>query len=201
MFQETRSSNQEIVSGENLKAGGNMRAAPALGILLVLAFLGVGITYTLSGGDEAEVTFNKAAPAPAPAQNTQPQLASVAPAPIVPLREPATVDPGAEWRGSVPAGTRVRVSNGTGRPLMAGRFAKYFTAHGLSVQLIRNANTFDYPRTVIFYNPDQRDNAFALAAVLPFPVRMAEASVGRGEIEFVLGDDLIAIDETLRSAA
>jgi hypothetical protein len=138
---------------------------------------------------------------PAPVQNAQPQLASVAPAPVVPLAEPVTIDPVAEWRGSVPAGTRVRVSNGTGRPLMAGRFAKYFEAHGLPVQLIRNANSFDYPRTVIFYNPDQRDNALALAAVLPFPVRTAEASVGRGEIEFVLGDDLIAIDETLRSAA
>jgi hypothetical protein len=138
---------------------------------------------------------------PAPAQNVQPQLASVAPAPVVPLREPVTVEPAAEWRGSVPEGTRVRVSNGTGRSLMAGRFAKYFAAHGLSVQLIRNANSFDYPRTIIFYNPDQRDNAFALAGILPFPVRLAEASVGRGEIEFVLGDDLIGIDETLRSAA
>ena len=138
------------------------------------------------------------AAAPAPAVETE--VASAEPAPLVPLREAAAVEPSADWRGAVPAGARVRVSNGTGRPLMGSRFARYFTAHGLPVNMIRNANSYEYPRTVIFYNPDQRDNAFALAATLPFPVRMAEAKVGRGEIEFVLGFDLVTLDEALKTA-
>jgi hypothetical protein len=135
---------------------------------------------------------------PAPAQETQ--VASTEPAPLVPLREPTAVEPSAGWRGTVPAGVRVRVSNGTGRPLMGSRFANYFRAHGLPVNMIRNANSYEYPRTLIFYNPDQRDNAIALAATLPFPVRMAEAKVGRGEIEFVLGFDLVTLDEALKTA-
>jgi len=145
-------------------------------------------------------------PDPVPLQTTSapPQAAEQvtppAPETVVPLREPAAVEPGADWRASPPAGARVRVSNGTGRPLMGSRFAKYFTAHGLTVHLIRNANSYEYRRTVIFYNPDQRDNAHALAAIVPFPVGLAEASVGRGEIEFVLGFDLITLDEALKTA-
>jgi hypothetical protein len=100
----------------------------------------------------------------------------------------------------VPSSTFVRVSNGTGRRLMASRFARYFGEHGLSVRKVANANSFNYRRTVIFYNPDQRAHAEALAAVLPFPVRLAEAKQGRGQIELVLGFDFLAIDDTLRSA-
>jgi hypothetical protein len=96
--------------------------------------------------------------------------------------------------------TDIRVSNGTGRRLMAGRFAAYFRDHGLAVRRIANANSFDYRRTVIFYNPDQRTNAEALAAVLPFSVRLVEAKQGRGQIELVLGFDLLTIDDALRSA-
>ena len=83
---------------------------------------------------------------------------------------------------------------------MAGRFAAYFRNHGLAVRKIANANSFDYRHTVIFYNPDQRANAEALAAVLPFPVRLAEAKQGRGQIELVLGFDLLSVDDALRSA-
>jgi hypothetical protein len=35
---------------------------------------------------------------------------------------------------------------------------------------------------------------------LPFPVRLAEAKQGRGQIELVLGFDLLKIDDALRSA-
>jgi hypothetical protein len=94
----------------------------------------------------------------------------------------------------------VRVSNGTGRRLMATRFARYFGEHGLNVRKIANANSFDYRRTMIFYNPDQRAQAEALAAVLPFSVRLVEAKQGRGQIELVLGFDLLSVDNSLRSA-
>ena len=83
---------------------------------------------------------------------------------------------------------------------MAGRFAGYFRDHGLTVRKIANANSFNYRHTVFFYNPDQRAHAEALAAALPFPVRLAEAKQGRGQIELVLGFDLLEIDDALRSA-
>jgi hypothetical protein len=82
---------------------------------------------------------------------------------------------------------------------MARRFAHYFGEHGLAAHKIANANSFDYRRTVIFYNPDQRSQAEALAAVLPFPVRLSEARQGRGQIELILGFDLIGLDDSLRS--
>ncbi len=100
----------------------------------------------------------------------------------------------------MPAGTLVRVSNGTGRRLMAGRFARYFGEHGLSVRKIANANSFDYRRTTIFFNPEQRDYAYALADLLPFPVRLVEAKQGHGQVELILGSDLLGFDDTLRSA-
>jgi hypothetical protein len=105
-----------------------------------------------------------------------------------------------QWSASVPSTTMLRVSNGTGRRLMAGRFSRYLGDHGLTVRRIANANSFDYRRSIIFYNPDQRAHAEALAAQLPFPVKLAEAKQGRGEIELILGSDLVAVDETLRSA-
>jgi hypothetical protein len=127
------------------------------------------------------------------------------PAPLPPPAAPriaATLRPpqlAAPWRASVPISTDIRVSNGTGRRLMARRFAHYFGEHGLAAHKIANANSFDYRRTVIFYNPDQRSQAEALAAVLPFPVRLSEARQGRGQIELILGFDLIGLDDSLRS--
>jgi hypothetical protein len=126
-------------------------------------------------------------------------IASLAPSPSRgDALEPAGIN--ADWRAAVPASTDIRVSNGTGRRSMAGRFANYVRRHGLHVNKVANANSFDYSRTVIFYNPDQRAHAEALAAVLPFPVRLAEAKQGRGQIELVLGFDLVSIDDALRSA-
>jgi Tfp pilus assembly protein PilF len=137
---------------------------------------------------------------------TEPPIARlVAPmvASLAPSRDDAfrSTNPAkADWRASVPSTTLVRVSNGTGRGLMASRFARYFGEHGLFVRRIANANSFNYRRTVIFYNPDQRSEAEALAAVLPFPVRLAEAKQSRGQIELILGFDLLGLDDTLRPA-
>jgi hypothetical protein len=136
----------------------------------------------------------------APPRPAAPMVASLAPSGPDPSRSPEPAGLKSEWRAAVPASTDIRVSNGTGRRLMATRFASYFRGHGLFVRKIANANSFDYRRTVIFYNPDQRANAEALAAVLPFPVRLAEAKQGRGQIELVLGFDLLGLDDALRSA-
>lgn len=138
-----------------------------------------------------------AGPAPRPAAS---MVASLAPSRADASQSTESAGLKSEWRAAVPASTDIRVSNGTGRRLMAGRFAGYFRGHGLFVRKVANANSFDYRRTVIFYNPDQRANAEALAAVLPFPVRLAEAKQGRGQIELILGFDLLSLDDALRSA-
>jgi hypothetical protein len=153
------------------------------------------------------------APAPEPPKPAAPPAPTVpaarSPAPSVASQasshadasrsiEPASLT--SEWRASVPASTDVRISNGTGRGLMASRFAGYFRGHGVIVSKVANANSFDYRRTVLFYNPDQRAQAEALAAALPFPVRLAEAKQGHGQIELVLGFDLVSVDDALRSA-
>jgi hypothetical protein len=139
-------------------------------------------------------------PAQPSAQLVTPMVASLAPARGDAPRSANTVNVEADWRAAVPSSTQVRVSNGTGRRLMATRFARYFGEHGLSVRRITNANSFNYRHTVIFYNPDQRAQAEALAAVLPFPVRLAEAKQSRGQIELILGFDLLGLDDSLRSA-
>jgi hypothetical protein len=131
-----------------------------------------------------------------PPPQPEPLPPPAAPRIVAALRPPQLSAP---WRASVPISTDIRVSNGTGRRLMASRFARYFGEHGLGARKIANANSFDYRRTVIFYNPDQRSHAEALAAVLPFPVRLAEAKRGRGQIELILGFDLIGLDDSLRS--
>ena len=128
-----------------------------------------------------------------------PAPAAPPPPVIVPRPSPlANPGPDSAWRAYVPANTLVRVSNGTGRGRMAARFAGYFGEHGLSVRRIANANSFNYKRTTIFYNPDQRETAYALAEALPFDVRLVEASKGHGQIELILGFDLLPLDGTLR---
>jgi hypothetical protein len=141
-----------------------------------------------------------AAVAPPAARPAAPMVASLAPSRADMPRSPEPAGLKSEWRAALPASTEVRVSNGTGRGQMAGRFAGYFRGHGVFVRKIANANSFDYRRTVLFYNPDQRAAAEALAAALPFPVRLAEAKQGRGQIELVLGFDLLSVDDELRSA-
>jgi hypothetical protein len=153
------------------------------------------------------------APAPEPPKPIAPPAATVPAArPIAPpagLQTSARADAPrrtvpvglkSDWSAAVPASTDMRISNGTGRGLMASRFAGYFRGHGVIVSKVANANSFDYRRTVLFYNPDQRAHAEALAAALPFPVRLAEAKQGHGQIELVLGFDLVSVDDELRSA-
>jgi hypothetical protein len=98
----------------------------------------------------------------------------------------------------LPSSSRIRVSNGVGRRLMATRFSHYLEEHGVSVHRTANAAAFNYKATVIFYNPDQQEFACELAKLLPFEVKLIEAKRGRGWIEVVLGADLIPFDNTLR---
>jgi Tfp pilus assembly protein PilF len=136
---------------------------------------------------------------PAAPQSAVPGLGSLVPrgtaVPYAPARTPFPVT--SNWSAYVPAGTRVRVSNGTGAFLMAKRFARYFDQHGLSVSHVADANTFDFRRTTIFYNPEQRDYAIKLASMLPFSCSLIEAKQGRGQVELILGSDLLSVYDVL----
>jgi tetratricopeptide (TPR) repeat protein len=103
----------------------------------------------------------------------------------------------ADWLAQLSHVARVRVSNGTGRHLMAARFAGYLTGHGLKVRQLANAPSFDYRQSTLYYNPDQRDFALSLSRLLPFPIRLAEAAKGTGGVEIILGSDLLGFDDGL----
>jgi hypothetical protein len=141
---------------------------------------------------------------PAPAAQSAPRASALPPTPAPTTQQAversAASGAKADWHAYVPQGTLVRVSNGTGRRLMATRFARYLSDYGLAVRRVANANSFGYKRTTIFYNPDQRAYAFALAQVLPFAVRLIEAKHGRGQVELILGSDLLGFDDSIRSA-
>ena len=98
----------------------------------------------------------------------------------------------------VPSATLVRISNGTGRNLMARRFSGFLAKYGVTTASLANASNFNYRRSYIFYNPDQRKIAEDLANIMPVPVTLLEAKKGVGQIEIVLGSDLIAFDDRLR---
>src|SRR6185369_2943530 len=115
----------------------------------------------------------------------------------VSINQPA--EKAAEWRTSLPTGSRVRVTNGTGRNVMAARFAGYLGEHGLTVRQLANAQSFSYKQSVIYYNPDQREFAEKLAQLLPFGIRLAEAKNGMGQVEIILGSDLLQFDTELQA--
>src|SRR5262249_16334032 len=117
----------------------------------------------------------------------------------VPQLTPVSINKPAEWKAALPQGGKVRVTNGTGRNLMAARFAGYLGQHGLSVRQLTNAQSFNYKQSVIYYNPDQREFAEKLAQQLPFGIRLAEAKNGVGQIEIILGFDLLQFDTALRA--
>jgi tetratricopeptide (TPR) repeat protein len=117
-----------------------------------------------------------------------------------PARSSALPAPSTARQGGIPASTKLWVSNGTGRGRMAARFAGYLSENGVGVGRLRNAQNFDYRKSTIFYNADQRKAAEELARMLPVAPRLTEAKAGRGVIEIVLGADLLKFDNELRAA-
>jgi tetratricopeptide (TPR) repeat protein len=109
----------------------------------------------------------------------------------------ATASKSADWLAQLSHDSRIRVSNGTGRNLMAARFAGYLSGHGLKVRQLANAPRFDYRQSVLYYNPDQHDFAVSLSRLLPFPIRLTEATKGNGGVEIVFGSDLLGFDDGL----
>jgi hypothetical protein len=141
-------------------------------------------------------------PAPVPQTASLLPPAMPAPAPSSPqyaTQKPAVADAGKhDWWTELPAGSNVRVSNGAGRTKMAARFAYYLSDHGLSVGRVANASSFNYRQTIIFYNPDQKDFAYKLGGYFPFPVKYGVAAKGHGQVEVILGSDILDFDDHLK---
>jgi hypothetical protein len=139
---------------------------------------------------------------PAPVPQTASLLPPATPAPSSPqyaTQKPAVADAGKhDWWTELPAGSSIRVSNGAGRTKMAARFAYYLSDHGLSVGRVANAPSFNYRQTIIFYNPDQKDFAYKLGGYFPFPVKYGVASKGHGQVEVILGSDILDFDDHLK---
>src|SRR5260221_5046042 len=143
-----------------------------------------------------------------PPARSLPEVASLAPPPAAtPLpsspqfatQAPSVADTDKQdWWAQLPAGSSIRVSNGAGRNLMAARFAYYLSDHGLSVARIANAPSFKYRQTIIFYNPDQKEFAHKLGSYFPFPVKYGEAPKGHGQVEVILGSDVLDFDAGLK---
>ena len=117
----------------------------------------------------------------------------------VPQLTPVSINKPAEWTAELPRGSKIRVTNVTGRNLMAARFAGYLGEHGLNVRQLANGQTFSYKQSVIYYNPDQKEFAEKLAQLLPFGIRLAEAKNGMGQVEIILGSDLLPFDTELQA--
>ena len=159
--------------------------------------------------NDAKVAFDVPSPSDMPSEirqiaanewqlNIPPmELAEAVPAaaPGMPILEDRKADP----MEQLSQNAVLRVTNGTGRNLMATRFAGYLSTRGLKVQRLANAASFNYKESAIYYNPDQRDFALALSRLLPFSIKLAEAAKGSGQIEIVLGSDLLRFDDDLRS--
>jgi len=84
-----------------------------------------------------------------------------------------------------------RVSNGAGIHNLAKRTADYLGQRGVNVAILSNEKTFDRTKTVIYYNPGLAGYAEKLAKMMPMRPRLVLASAGRGQVEVILGSDVM----------
>jgi hypothetical protein len=92
---------------------------------------------------------------------------------------------------------KLRISNGSDRDDLARSFAGYISERGFAPDFIANARSSDYKISYVFYNPGLLSAAEEIAEMIPVPVKLIEASRGFGNVEVVLGSDLIDFDVQL----
>jgi tetratricopeptide (TPR) repeat protein len=93
----------------------------------------------------------------------------------------------------------LRILNGVGRRGQAARMARYLSARGLATKLVGDVASRP-ALSVIRFAPHLRSRAAALAAVLPFPVRL-ERAPSRAELHLVLGANARDFDGQLLRAS
>jgi len=95
-----------------------------------------------------------------------------------------------------PSTVAVRVLNGSGRAGLAVDAAEALSGVGFEVVGRDNAERFDYQRTLIRYEPDQRAAAETLAAYLAGGADLEETpSLGSADVALVLGTDFTGVQD------
>ena len=175
-----------------------------------------------SGVAAPKLALTSPAPVPAAAAKTPTALAeavdntpmeapAVAPAktPVAPAAKVANAKPVSSSRtadvetrdvppvqaGNMPV--RLRITNASGRNSMAHHFKRYFTAKGVPVGSLTNAQKYGRDHSTIFYRSDLKDKADALAKKLPVAVNLFPMDKAPGKIELMMGTDLDAFDVRL----
>jgi len=94
----------------------------------------------------------------------------------------------------------LEVSNGAGVRGMAARMRGYLKTAELPVKHLTNARHFRFQETVIFYAPNHRGEAEALAKHLPFDVKFEENSGLRTDLRLRLGGNAQQFDTQLEKS-
>ncbi|MDQ6613598.1 MAG: LCP family protein [Actinomycetota bacterium] len=90
--------------------------------------------------------------------------------------------------GLAPAGVRVAVLNGTGRPGEAGKAGTDLTRQGFVVTSTHSANNFNYTSSVIRYLPGSQAKAQLLAGAVQGPTQLqADSSIQGADVELITG--------------
>ena len=95
----------------------------------------------------------------------------------------------------------IEVSNGTGRDGMAARMLDHFATLGISADWLSNDVTFSNAHSRIVCRPAAREQASAVAELLPFEVPIESDDSQRADIRLVLGSDRLGFDRKLFARA
>lgn len=98
------------------------------------------------------------------------------------------------------ASATLEVSNGAGVRGMAARMRGYLKTAEMPVKHLTNARHFRFQETVIFYAPDHRGEAEALAKHLPFDVKFEENKGLRTDLRLRLGGNAQQFDTQLEKS-
>lgn len=137
-------------------------------------------------------------PAVAPAKTSAAHVAKTAKVKSAVSSNPAAIetrDVSSAQAGNIPM--RLRITNASGRSSMAHHFKRYFTAQGVPVGSLTNAQKYGRDHSTIFYRSDLKDEADALAKKLPVTVNLFPMEKAPGKIELMMGTDLDAFDAKL----
>jgi Tfp pilus assembly protein PilF len=135
------------------------------------------------------------APAVAPAKTPVAKVANAKPVSSSRTADVETRDVPPVQAGNMPV--RLRITNASGRNSMAHHFKRYFTAKGVPVGSLTNAQKYGRDHSTIFYRSDLKDEADALAKKLPVAVNLFPMDKAPGKIELMMGTDLDAFDVRL----
>lgn len=95
------------------------------------------------------------------------------------------------------ASATIEVSNGAGVRGMASRMRGYLKTTEMKVKRLTNARHFGFMETTLFYAPNHREDAEALAKTLPFKVKFEESTRLRTDLRLRLGGDAQEFDTQL----